>query len=274
MIDELLITNETLGISLTMDRDDSDYLIDDNGLNWGEISSKFSTLSNFDGFGAALNAIETTDPREVHIVGWVVGTESEMAIKKSYLAQVLSPQSSLKIIVNSKRSPGSQYYLRVYTSKTVSFGTEMKTNNEKMCQFEVTFSALYPFFEQERSYSNLSSGDRILNLGAIPVGVNMILTMTSAVTDPYIILKRGRHEYGFGAYGTFNSGAKLYVNTQYSAREFTIDGQKAYYCLNTAFSWIMVPVSYNDTDYISVTMPAGISAELSYCEAYTSMEDL
>lgn len=103
MVESITISNGSH--SIVLNRTNSDYLIDDNGINWGEVSSRFSTLSNLDGYGAELNAIETTDPREIHIIGWVVGTEAQMAAKKAYLTQVLYPQKDLTITVPKKERP-------------------------------------------------------------------------------------------------------------------------------------------------------------------------
>lgn len=268
MVESITISNGSH--SVLLNRTDSDYLIDDNGINWGEVSSRFSTLSNLDGYGAELNAIETTDPREIHIIGWVVGTEAQMAAKKAYLTQVLYPQKDLTITVPKKRDPNFSYFIRVYVSKAVSFGDTVQTNNEKMCRFEVTFSAIYPFFEHTRQYTITSSGN-ILNLGSLPVGARISLALNSAVSNPAIYIGQSS---GFGVLGSFSQNDVIFMNTQKSHKIITLNGIKNYSILNTNIGWAYIPVSYSDTDEIPISVSSGVTATLEFNEAYTTVEDL
>lgn len=272
MVESLVISNGS--ISVVFNRTNSDYLIDDDGIDWGEITSTFSTLSNLDGYGSELNAVETTGMRDVKIVGWVVGTEAQMAAKKSYLAQVLYPQKDLTISVTSKRDQSKTYTLTVYVSKSITFGNTVRTNNEKMCRFEVVFTAVYPFFERARSYTISSSGEGILNLGALKVGARISLVLNSAVSNPYIYLTKARESAAFGAYGSFGAGTRIFVNTEKAHRIISVNGVRDYSVYNPSMNWIYVPVSYSESDYITVEIPSGVTAEISFNEAYTSMEDL
>jgi hypothetical protein len=72
LVDLFHIYNRTLDELITFDKNNADYLIDDNGLSWGEVSSDLSVISNLDGYGATLNAVTTIESRIVDITGWVM----------------------------------------------------------------------------------------------------------------------------------------------------------------------------------------------------------
>ena len=253
MVEEFTVTD--FHGTITFNRTNSDFLIDDNGLDWGEVNSTFSTIPNFNGMGSELNAVQTTDIREIHLVGWVVGTPAQMSSKKTLLSEIISPQKPLRIQV-------SGYYMDVYLSKAVSFGKTEQTNNEKMCQFEMTFAAVYPFFQRSVQY-NISSSGTINNRGSIPVGAKITLSANGA-SNPYVVIDDTAS--GLGLLGSFSGQAVM--DTKNSKRELKLNGVKDYSMLASQLPWAYIPVGTS-----SVRVSGG-SAVIEFDEAYATLEDL
>ena len=139
-----------------------------------------------------------------------------------------------------------------------------------MCRFEVTFSAIYPFFEHTRQYTITSSGN-ILNLGSLPIGAKISLTLNSAVSNPAIYIGQSS---GFGVLGSFSQNDVIFMNTQKSHKIITLNGIKNYSIFNTNIGWAYIPVSYSDTDEIPISVSSGVTATIEFNEAYTTVEDL
>ena len=269
MVEEITLHNYSLpGRSITLNRTNSNYLIDDDGLDWGTVSSNISTVNNFDSIGAKIRAIDTSTPRDIKIVGWVVGTDVEMRAKKHVLSQIIAPQSEIAVTVENKT-------ISTIATKTVEFGTSKRTNNECMCQFQISLSAAYGFFEYARTYTNLQSDDAILNLGDIPVGAQVYFHFTSTTTDPLLVVRfSNNREKAIGLFGTFNSGETVQVDTRYGSKIVERGATKDFSILNTMLDWFEIPVSYTPEDVGTITLSAGVQVNMYYKESFSILENL
>ena len=277
MIDLINIINSDLGFSVIMDRDNSDYLIDDNGLDWGEVTSAVSTINTLDGYGAILNNVYIPEPRPISIRGWVVGTEQQMAQKKNKLKQVLSLKSNIRIEIPVGND---NYYINAYVARGLYFSMEYRNNNEKMCKFTVSFEAPYPFFCLDKFYGEAALQQmnyQVLNLGSIPVGVQLTLAVDSSVTDPYASFTPDDQLYPTSILqwlGSYPSGVGTFsLNTEYGLKDFKVGGTRSLAALDLENSdWLMMPVSKNDENFIIIGCSSGMHpSAIQYTEAHISL---
>lgn len=276
MVEKFYIYNKSLDELITFDRSSADYLIDDNGIDWGDISSALSTINNLDGYGATLNAVVTGEPRVVKITGWVVGTEAQMKTKKSKLSRMLSPQDDLIIFIPISEGSAYHYDLTTKLYQSIQFDQAYKNNNEKMCKFTFSLAAAYPFFEYEKSYNITTTTYQVLNMGSIPVGVEAILIFDSAVTDPVVTIEmtNGR-ESSLHLTGEFTAGDSVKINTKYGSKQLLVNGTRDFSVMDFSYGWLQMPVSLTSTDYATITIPSGTHFSLfRYTESYSSLGDL
>lgn len=276
MVDVIKLYNRNLQRIIVMDRDNADYLIDDNGLSWGEIDSTLSTINNLDGYGATLNAVMTSEPRLVTVTGWVIGTEAQMATKKALLNKILAPQNTIWVQVPVSSGSLDSYYLDTKLTKAVNFSQEYISNNEVMCRFTFELSATYPFFLFDKYYSISQSGYEVLNRGSIPAGVELNWIFDSDVSDPEIeaTMQDGRHS-GFRLLGDYDAGTSVVLNTKYGNKQLTINNRRNFAAMDATNGWFQLPVSYTDSDYITIDISAGTHlSNFSYSESYSALEGL
>ena len=268
MVDEIVIKLATRQVVLN--RENADYLIDDNGLDWGDIPSKLGLTASYETYGSEISAIDTSEPRPIKIIGWVVGTESEMAQKKLRLSKIIIPNEQLDLFITSKTT-NKTYTISGFLTKSLSFGKTKKTNNEAMCQFEFVLSAVYPFFEVSKSYTDLTDEDLIQNFGSIKVGARIVLKFSDAVENPYISFNGPRGSAGFiGFFMTASAGSTITIDTRkgkkYISTPFTN--------LNPISDWIEVPVSDITEQYTEIQTNSGVYVDIDFDESYTIMEDI
>lgn len=273
MVDLFHIYNRTLDELVTFDKNNADYLIDDNGLSWGEVSSDLSVISNLDGYGATLNAVTTIESRIVDITGWVIGTEAQMKTKKEKLSRMLAPQDDILVFIPISEGSAFHYDLVTKLYKSVRFDQEYRNNNEKMCKFNFSLAAPYPFFEYEKSYNVSESGYQVLNEGSIPVGVEAVWVFDSAVTDPALTIRMANgNESTLQLLGSFAANDIIRINTKYASKQLTLNGQRNFSIMDFDYGWLKIPVSLTSTDYATIIFPSGSHLSLfRYSESYASL---
>lgn len=262
MINSISLYNTVNQASVILNRSNSDYLIDDDGLDWGRVDTRISSVSNIDSVGVDIDRVFIDTPRDITISGWVVGTESQMANKKSFLSKVISPKSLITITVG-------EYKIDVYATSALHISSEYRENNEVMCRFNVTMTAPYPFFYVTKTYS--SGFDHVLNLGDIPVGVRISGTINAGG----IVAVGKTYFQQFSLENYDGSTASLILDTTFGKKTLTIDGHPGFKYMNLGTSkWLQVPVSYNDTDYISFVTSNITLSRVSFDEAHASLGDM
>lgn len=271
MIEEIKIYSELWGSanSIIMNRTNADYLIDDNGLDWGEITSRLYTLKNLDTIGSTLNAVETVDPRPISITGWVVGTIPEMETKKNKLKNILAPQTTIRVQIPNDEDILNPYYIDTQLVSSIKFSKEYDANNEAMCQFTFGLQAPYPFFCLDRIYDN-TDYQSIVNKGSIPVGVQIMMTIDSDMSSPSVnIYKPGQSAESFALSGSYSEGSRIEVDTRKGTRKVLVNGSRGFKGLASS-EWISVPVS--DVP-LTVSSSARVTL-LRFSEAHTALKGM
>ena len=259
MIDSIIITNQSNGNSVVLDRDSSDYLIDDDGLDWGKVSSSFSTVGTLDNYGSTITAIDTQQPRPINIIGWVAGTESQMAKKKSRLSKVITPNDTIRIEIPRKSDPTKIYFIDTIMNDSLHYDNTYRANNEVMCRFSLSLIAPYPYFEYPRR-EIFSTGGTLINNGDIPVG--LYAEFDSSGEGSNFTISNGHQIAIFEALRSGN----FKINTQYGARSVLLSSQKAFKYMSPNYGWVFVPQG-------TCSVETDGELILQFNEAYTVLED-
>lgn len=270
MIESFSIYSDLNGSSDTLifNRENADFLIDDNGVNWGEVTSQIYTNKTIDNIGSTITAIETVEPRPITITGWVVGTEEQMKSKKKHLSDVITPQATIRVQIPNPEDVSNPYYIDTQLTSSVKFSQNYDENNEVMCQFTFTLSAAYPFFCLDRFYDE-SDYRAIQNLGSIPVGVQISMELNSSAS-PYVTISRSGHESeSFALSGEYVAGDIVEVDTRKGARKVLVNGSRGFKGLSSS-KWIQVPPSKTN---LAIRCNATVLA-IRFSEAHTVLEGM
>ena len=128
---------------MILNKSDSDFLLDDEGINVDKIVVNQSTYSANSIPGEIVDEITYQKGRNIDIIGWIVDEPSgSMRIKKQKLHSFFSPELLYRLDFGDR-------YIDAYPKNPVTFGTKYKDNNDKFCKFSISFFAPYPFFKSK-----------------------------------------------------------------------------------------------------------------------------
>lgn len=145
MIDIIKITNSQLNMTCTFDKDNSEYLLDNQGVSIQELKSNYNTYSVYGRVGKVMDSPQLSSGIEITITGWIIHTMmTPLDLKKQFLLRFFNPTQPLELQIIDRIISG-------YCKSTVKFGTARKDNNEVFCKFQVTVFCPYPSFSQVTS---------------------------------------------------------------------------------------------------------------------------
>lgn len=142
MVDEIQLYNTVKGITLRLNQDDSEYILD--SVDWGVVSSSRVTYKYVNQAGVQVTdvALET---RDISIIGWVCTDR----FNPLYLTQL---KQSLNAFVNPMEQLQLQYdnyILNFFPENSIKWGAEYKTNNDIMAQFKIDGFCAEPMFKSK-----------------------------------------------------------------------------------------------------------------------------
>lgn len=143
MVENVVIANEELGISLELDKLTTPWFILDY-INWGQIEADQSTNKYVGQHGESLvsNMLGT---RDVELSGWVIArSEDDMSSRKRFLNRFVNPLQALSVTYNG-------YVLVFYPDTTIEYSDETSENNEVVCKFMIEGVAYDPLFKDDRA---------------------------------------------------------------------------------------------------------------------------
>ena len=153
MIDKITVTNAS-GDQLVLNKDgDGNYILDNEGLDWGDVSAKFYTYKSPKQIG---NEVYGTDvnSRTIMITAWLYGTEKQIAKNQGWLGKFFVPGEKVRV------STGG-YYIEGYVQYSPQYSNKVKDNNEYFCKFVVSLYCGSPEFIKEQQtvveYTTLSN---------------------------------------------------------------------------------------------------------------------
>lgn len=235
MIDVIKVLNTTTDVEIPMNKADGAYILETNGIKWGEVPVEHSSYTNLTGVGEIITSSKL-QPRTVSVTGRVcpIHTNKELAQlysistidaftekkleeieqAKKKLSQVINPLQYVRIIAGD-------YYIEGKPDSSISFSNLWKENNEVYCKFTFSLNCSDPMFH----YTTIANTQLLGVSGgfhfplAIPrpngmkYGVRKVSQLVSILNDSDVIL--GGTVY-MRAKGTVISPIVTNVNTQES----------------------------------------------------------
>ena len=304
MVQKVTIENLTYLRSVTLDRIDADYLLDDDGIDWGSVPSQISYSSTIGGLGSTVKKSSMTQPRNIRIVGWIITGDASIEEKKAYLSKICNPIDTVCITCGG-------YTIKGKLSSAIKFATATDENNEEMCKFSISIACAFPFFTKtiKKSFGEGTEDPFLIqvggtgtifsfpmpleNFGEFTVGAKFTITLSATYTNIGIQTYVWNHTYDgqFNLIGTFPAGTKFYVNTISDHKSVSINTSSApgeaykYWDLNS--DWVQIyktlspedgycylVLSVDDYDVSEISGFNGIRVDVEYDTAYLSMEDM
>lgn len=304
MVEQITLKNLVFYKSAILNRADADYLLGDNGIDWGDVPSQISSRNSIDGLGSAVNSVTITNPRTISIIGWVTSGESSIEQKKKYLSSICNPMDPIQLSCGD-------YTIEGRMASAIKFAATTRENNEEMCKFSLSIECAYPFFlkhierklgagteepisvgsmdtDTEGKVSRINSLPIALeNLGDFDVGAEFVIEFSDSYKDLHVFTKDPKTNLPtyFSLLGALNSGAVFRINTE-TNKKYVSDYD--FWDLDSA--WVKIyktidPEDYPD-DYCVLTLQmdttestvnpdfSGIKLTIKYDVPYLAMEDM
>lgn len=141
MIDEVTITNLSTNIEHTFDKENSEFLLDDNGVVIEELKSNFNTYAVYGRIGRLMDEPQLSSAIDITITGWIIHTMmTPLDDKKQQLVKFFNPLQELKLRFKNREIKG-------YSKTSPKFGASRKENNDLFCKFQVVIYCPNPSFK-------------------------------------------------------------------------------------------------------------------------------
>lgn len=301
MVEQIELKNLSYYKSAVLNRTDADYLLDDDGIDWGSVPSQISSRSSIDGLGSIVNNVKINKPRNISIIGWIIpGEASTIEQKKDYLSKICNPMDPIRIYCG-------EYTIEGRLKSTIKFATTTDENNEEMCKFSLSIECVYPFFlkhvekrvgagtdEPIQLSSDTEGADSIRslpieleNLGDFDVGAEFLIELSDTYQDLHVITKDPKTSLSsyFSLIGALNKGSVFRINTEVNKKYVSDYG---FWDLNS--DWVKVYKTIDPqiplVDWCTLTLQLGISGTtesptfdgvsltIKYDVPYLAMEDM
>lgn len=303
MVEQLEIKNLTYLKSVILNRTDADYLLDDDGIDWGSVPSQISSRNSISGLGSIVSNVTLTDPRLIHIVGWVIpGDNLTIEDKKEYLSKICNPIDPIRIYCG-------EYTIEGRVDSAVKFSTSMSENNEVMCKCSISIKCANPFFIRhiEKHFgANTENPIEVLhtstnpegipyavrsvpipleNFGDFDVGAEFLLELSDSYKELYVSTRDPKTSLSsyFRFTGGLSEGSILRVNTatnekyvsNYTYWDLDSDWVQVYRALDASSfeDWCGLTLEVYLTEESQSASFEGLTLKISYDALYLTMED-
>ena len=305
MVEQIEIKNLNYQKGFILNRTDAEYLLDDNGVDWGSVPSRISSYNSIDGLGGIVNKVSISKSRTIQIIGWIIpGEQATIEEKKSYLSKICNPMDVLRIYCGA-------YTIEGVMKSTVKFANKTDENNEEMCKFSLSLDCAYPFFikhiekqlgagtnnplyvesstyDDAGNITHISSYPiELENPGDFDVGAEFLITLSNAYKNLRVITKDPKttlFSY-FSLLGVLQEDTIFRVNTtpnhkyvsDYGAWDLNSDWVKIYKALSPkedSKDWCLLTIQADIPEGSLIKDFEGIQLTIEYDVPYTSMEGM
>lgn len=143
MIDEVTITNLSTNVEYIFDKDNSEFLLDDNGIIIEELKSNYNTYTVYGRVGRLMDKPQLSSGIKITVTGWVIHTMmTTLDDKKQQLVHFFNPLQELKLRFKDREIQG-------YPQTSPKFGASRKENNDAFCKFQVIVFCPNPSFKTQ-----------------------------------------------------------------------------------------------------------------------------
>lgn len=205
MIESIVLENLSIGTSLPINISNREYVLD--SVDFGTIQSSRNTYKYINQVGVYVTGT-TLESRPINIIGWVVAdSQADMTRRKNFLNRFVNPLQQLRLHYE-------EYQIDGLPTKTISYGTDISTNNEVLCKFMISLFCPDPLFHTENGTNVLiadwlpkfhfpliipkdkgiimglrspASIATLNNDGSMPCGFVVTFEASGTVKNPYIL---------------------------------------------------------------------------------------
>lgn len=205
MIENIVLENLSIGTSLPININNREYVLD--SVDFGTIQSSRNTYKYINQVGVYVTGT-TLESRTINIIGWVVAdSQADMTRRKNFLNRFVNPLQQLRLHYE-------EYQIDGLPTKTISYGTDISTNNEVLCKFMISLFCPDPLFHTENGTNVLiadwlpkfhfpliipkdkgiimglrspASIATLNNDGSMPCGFVVTFEASGTVKNPYIL---------------------------------------------------------------------------------------
>lgn len=205
MIESIVLENLSIGTSLPINISNREYVLD--SVDFGTIQSSRNTYKYINQVGVYVTGT-TLESRTINIIGWVVAdSQADMTRRKNFLNRFVNPLQQLRLHYE-------EYQIDGLPTKTISYGTDISTNNEVLCKFMISLFCPDPLFHTENGTNVLiadwlpkfhfpliipkdkgiimglrspASIATLNNDGSMPCGFVVTFEASGTVKNPYIL---------------------------------------------------------------------------------------
>lgn len=205
MIESIVLENLSIGTSLPININNREYVLD--SADFGTIQSSRNTYKYINQVGVYVTGT-ALESRTINIIGWVVAdSQADMTRRKNFLNRFVNPLQQLRLHYE-------EYQIDGIPTKTISYVTDISTNNEVLCKFMISLFCPDPLFHTENGTNVLiadwlpkfhfpliipkdkgiimglrspASITTLNNDGSMPCGFVVTFKASGTVKNPYIL---------------------------------------------------------------------------------------
>lgn len=147
MIESLILTNTVTLQSVLLDKDNSEFVLDE--VDLGTVEGTHHSYKYVSQVGVYIDST-TLEQRTVSISGWVIGnTYGELKLNKEALNRLTNPLHSIDVLIQEK------YKLTFKPDYSVKYSVSYEENNEVLCKFLIQGTCADPMFTTKDKQSAL-----------------------------------------------------------------------------------------------------------------------
>ena len=300
MVEEIKIQNLTTNAILTLNRTNSDYLLDDNSPDWGTVSAEDITYPLMSsGIGIGVTKTVLNSPRPVTIIGWIYNSpDNTIENKKKTLNSFCNPFDELEIRTG-------EYEIRGHFSQPILYSASDDSNNECICKFILYITCQVPMFNKI-SRSNTTNRGELQNSFMFPlvlpelqtyifgyriqddtvilnntgtVASGMIIELKTASSVQGLSLSIGNQEFSLKPSYILVPGVTIRINTISGSRGIWTksgsgDFEYAFQIIDLDSDWLQAPVGLNELEIVcDEGSISALSVDVKLEELFYAMEN-
>lgn len=266
MIESVKLKNISTNTEITIDKDESLYVLD--VADFGTIESSVQTTKGYNQVGSSISSV-SLGIRTVSITGWVIGdTEQIIEQKKKVLSSLVNPLQDIKATVKDN------YQIIIRPKNTVKYSSNYKENNEVLCKFLISGTCYSPLFESvEISESNITQDTTVMNYGTFETGFKLVLTAEGAVVNPKVTMDSGEFIL---INKTLSNGEVITIDTQEGNQMVvgTLNGVTNNYYRYWDFDskWVKLKLGSNTLSLSAESGLTNITAVIQFTHKYLEVQ--
>lgn len=293
MIESVILKNLTTLQSVLLDKDDSEFVLEEADL--GTIEGTHHSYKYVNQVGVYINST-TLEQRTISLSGWVVGdTYAELKANKDILNRMINPVQTIELTVFDK------YTLFFKPDYSIKYSVSYQENNEVLCKFLIQGTCADPLFSVKARESALIASTipkfhfpliitksegiifglrepsllaTLQNNGDVDTGMVITFSCTSAVTNPSILNVNTREQIKINK--VLAVGEQIVVSTGSGEKYIhgIVGGEELNYFQYLDFDsvWMQLHTGENLLKYDADANSGGLEVSISFLPKYLEVQ--